>query len=115
MQDVFIVAIIFGTAALIVKMAIDHNLRLKVLAKSQAGVPATPLEIHLSENSNSSLKWGLVLTLVGTALLVMEIIPTEVRDEVVLSVMLIAAGAGFLIYHGIGDLRARKRKALQAM
>jgi len=44
-----------------------------------------------------------VFTLVGISLVIVRLIPTYVADEIILGVMLIAAGVGLLLYYFIAS------------
>ena len=52
-------------------------------------------------NVPSSLKWGMVLTTIGLAVLVARLIPAVDSDEMTLSMMLIFGGVALIAYYFI--------------
>lgn len=113
MHDIIIVAIVFGTVVTIVKAGLDHATRMKLIEKGMVGESGKPIDIRLSQSSDPSLKWGMVLVLVGGVLLVMELLPTVFSEEVIFGVALIAAGVAFLIHYVIADHRSKQLREHQ--
>lgn len=87
--------------------------RKRLIEKGLVGEEAKNLfKSTLDQYVPSSLKWGLVLLLVGAALVVIRLIPGYVPDEVILGTVLISAGVGLLAYYFIamGKMHANKEK-----
>jgi len=103
--------IIFPTIGYIVKISLEYTTRKRIIDKGLAGDQIKNL-IGYSTPTNvpTSLKWGLVLVLVGISILIMDLIP-DVSSETALGVMLIAAGAGMLVYYYYASTRVKKEES----
>lgn len=102
--EVFPVIIIFPTMALMLKWYLEYRTRKQLIDKGQVDEKVKFLNFsNLQQYAPTSLKWGLVFTLVGISLVIVRIIPTYVADEIILGVMLIAAGVGLLLYYFIAS------------
>jgi hypothetical protein len=105
------VFIIFPTIAYIVKISLEYTTRKRIIDKGLAGDQIKNL-IGFSTPTYvpSSLKWGLVLVLVGLSVVIMDMVP-DVSAETALGIMLIAAGAGMLIYYFYASSKAKEEKS----
>ncbi len=105
------VFVIFPTFAIMLKWYLEYLTRRRIIEKGQLDENVKYLYFNtLEQYAPSSLKWGLVFFLVGIALIVIKALPGYVSDETVLGVVLIAAGAGLLLYYLIANaMRARSR------
>jgi len=100
--DVFPVIVIFPSFAIMLKWYLEYRLRNKLIEKGIIDEKVKYLNLaNLGQYRASSLKWGLILAFVGIAVIVVKTMIYEVSGEVVLGTMLIAAGAGLLIYYFI--------------
>jgi hypothetical protein len=80
---------------LIEKGMVDENLKFLYADKYDRNVP-------------SSLKWGMVLTTIGLAVLVARLIPAIDSDEMTLSLMLIFGGIALISYYFIATKLFKK-------
>ncbi len=110
--EVLPLLIIFPTIYLIIKISLNHATRKQLIQK---GLVNEDVKHLFYSNGNSidrylpsSLKWGLVMVFAGTALVVIKLLPYYIEGEVVFGIMLIAAGAGLLVYYAIANKRAKE-------
>jgi len=101
--------IVFSTFYLIIKMSLDYATRKKLIDKgaSEDDIKAILQATTTINGKPSSLKWGLILALVGLALVVLRIFGEDIPGEVALGVTLIAAGGGLLIFYAVTATRAK--------
>ncbi len=118
--EVLPLVIIFPTIFLIVKAALNYSTRKQLIQKGLVNEDIKHLFYGNGSNIErylpSSLKWGLVMVFAGLALVVIKLMPYYIEGEVVFGVMLIAAGAGLLVYYAFASKRAKdakKEKPLQ--
>lgn len=105
-HDIFIVGIIFFTCLGIIKVLSDNRLRSKLIEKGE--VDESIKALYSSQNLISSLKWGFVLIGLGLALLLSQLLPEDVRDEVIAGSMFLLAGAGLLFFYFISNRIVKK-------
>jgi preprotein translocase subunit SecY len=117
--EVIPLLIIFPTIFFIVKAALNYSTRKQLIQK---GLVNEDIKHLFYANGNSierylpsSLKWGLVLVFSGLALVVIKLLPYYIEGEVIFGVMLIAAGAGLLIYYTIANKKAKEAKKERQM
>ncbi len=115
MHDIIIVAIVFGAVVTIVKAGLDHATRMKLIEKGLVGESGKPIDIRLHQNSEPSLKWGIVLVFVGVVLLVLEYLPTVFPEEVIFGAAMIAAGVALLFHYMVADFRTKRLREHQSM
>ncbi|MFH2036026.1 MAG: DUF6249 domain-containing protein [Candidatus Zixiibacteriota bacterium] len=106
--DMSPVFVIFPVFYLAFKAYLEYKTRLRLVEKDLvdkdvANLFKTMPERHLP----NSLKWGLVLTLVGIAAVVIRAFE-YVSAETAFGVMLIAAGVGLLTYYVIGSNKLKE-------
>lgn len=101
--DVFPIIIIFPTIGYVFKVYYEYRLKNKLIDKGLVDEKIKYLNYNQHEMyAPSSLKWGLVCTLGGLALIITWLLPYGYREgEVVLGALLLAAGIGLLIYYFI--------------
>lgn len=106
--DVFPLIVVFPTIALVIKWFLEYRLRQRLIEKGMLDEKVGFLNLaSLGQSFGSSLKWGMVLVLVGVAILFIQMY--DVSDEAILGLILIAAGAGLLLYYVFAD-RLLKRQ-----
>jgi hypothetical protein len=105
--EVFPVIIIFPTFAIMLKWYLEYRIRQKLIEKGMVDEKVRFLNLAaLGQSAGSSLKWGMVLVLTGLAIFIVQ--AYDVSSEMVLAIMLIAAGAGLLLYYLIAGHLSRK-------
>jgi len=109
--EVFPVIIIFPTFGLAFKWYLDYRTRRQLIEKGLVDEKIKYLQFNGMQNfAPSSLKWGLIFLLVGLTIVIMRAVSEDIPDEVILGSMLIAAGAGLLIYYKIADMARKKHE-----
>jgi len=106
--DVFIVAIIFFSFFGVVKVISDNRLRQKLIDRGELGENIKHLYTSPKYQTLSSLKWGFVLVGLGLALLIGQLIPVDIQDEIIVGAMFILAGSGLLLYYYISNQLQKK-------
>lgn len=113
-------ALHFGPAALLAAIMFPIALAIKAIADSRArakliaadGSKELIRDILLAEEENRrmrSLRWGIVLTCIGGALALIELLSWEELSPGVFAVLLVATGAGNLVFFAIAQsMRARR-------
>jgi hypothetical protein len=103
-----IIAIIFtfGIPGVLIFWAIQskHKERMRLIEK---GLSAEELKAYFSEGERKppapyrTLKWGILLGFLGLGFLISKILVNvyDLEDDVTIAALLIAAGAGFLLYY----------------
>ncbi len=113
MEEVLIPIAVFGSIALIVKIATDYSLRKQMIAKGLADDKSLQILSPASGAATSSLKWGMVLIGIGIAAFLSRLWPRHIDDEVTLGLMLIFAGVALLVYYGISLMKEKENKSDQ--
>jgi uncharacterized membrane protein len=106
LNDVFIVGIIFFTCLGIIKVLSDNRLRSKLIEKGH--VDESIKALYSRQNVLSSLKWGFVLVGLGLALLLSQLLPVDVREEVIVGSMFLLAGVGLLSFYYLSNRIMKK-------
>lgn len=111
LNEVIPIIIIFPTMYFIIKACLDYGTRKKLIEKGLVGEDIKYLYgNHIERFLPSSLKWGIVLILIGVAAVVLKLLPGYISAEVAFGVMLIAAGVGMLLFYGIASKKAKEAK-----
>ncbi|MFH1699388.1 MAG: DUF6249 domain-containing protein [Candidatus Zixiibacteriota bacterium] len=107
--EIIIVPVIFGVFAFMLKCWLEYLLKSKLINRGMVDEKVKFLNFNNYEKyTPTSLKWGLVFILVGLSLLVIQVFPGYVEPEMIFGVILVAAGAGLLIYYFVaGSLRKK--------
>jgi len=98
--DMLPVFIIFPIMYLMVKAIMDYYTRKKLIEKGLAGEEVKKyFETVPNHFFSSSLKWGIILTFLGIAMVIMRLADEYIPAETAIGIMLIAAGLGMLLYY----------------
>jgi len=93
--------IIFPIFYLAFRELLDFKMRKNLIEKGMSAEDAKVLlKSTIRTQSPSSLKWGLVLTLLGISFLAMKLFD-NISSEAAVGVWLLSAGLGLLIYYFI--------------
>ncbi len=110
--DYIPVLVIFPVMAIIFKHYFEYLTRKRLIEKGLTGDDAHTLMQGITYSGvPSSLKWGIVLVLVGGTFLVMEMLPVRVSSEAALGVLLVAAGVGLLTFYALSSFMGKKSPA----
>ena len=95
---------LFVCIVMAIKVVVDSRLRRR-LAETNASEEMIKSMLVADEQSRrlSALKWGLVLTLLGVAMGIIDGMNLSSEDPGAWGLLLAAAGVGMLAYHGIAN------------
>jgi hypothetical protein len=105
--------VMFLVTAFIVKIILDHQTRKKLIEKGMLDENVKYLYADKPESRIlSSLKWGMISIGIGMAILIGQVAPPELQEEVTIGGMFILAGLGLLIYYALAHriMKNNKRK-----
>lgn len=106
--DVVPVFVIFPAFAVMFKWFLEYRLRQKLIEKGMVDEKVRFLGLaNLGHANGGSLKWGMVLILIGVAITIVQVF--DVSEEMILAIILIAAGAGLLLYYLFADRLVKKQ------
>jgi len=108
MQDVLIVTIVFVSFIVLVKILVDARTRHKLIDKGMVDEKLKYLFPQHIGGAPASLKWGMVLIGVGLAILLGQIVPHRISEEITFACMFLFAGLGMIIYYFIAKNMAEK-------
>ena len=108
MVPIIIVPTIFFCIVAIVKIVSDNMVRRKLIDKDMVNADAKYLFVNSMNSAPASLKWGLVLIAVGAAVLIGQLAPYSISEEVTISAMLIMAGLALIVYYFIASRLFKK-------
>lgn len=108
-EEVIIVPVIFGVFALVMKWWMEYRLKSKLIERGMVDERIKLLNVSTMGGARpSSLKWGIIFTLVGAVLLLVQLIDVRVDGEVVFGLLLLAAGIGLLAFYTIDSVLRKK-------
>ena len=111
MEPIIVVAIIFASILLFTKILSDNRIRNKLIEKGLVDENVKYLYSNRFEGSiPSSLKWGIVLTGIGLAFLIGQLVPVDIKEEMTISAMFLLAGLGLIVYYLIGKNMSDRNK-----
>jgi hypothetical protein len=100
---------LFVAISVITKMALEHRTRQKLIEK---GVLDENVKYLYRENGQarllSNLKWALVLIGIGLAVIIGQLVPRSMMEEITVAGMFLLAGIGLLVYYSIASRLAGK-------
>lgn len=110
MQDALIVTIVFVSFIILVKILIDARTRHKLIDKGMVDEKLKYLYPYQMSAAPAALKWGMVLIGVGLAILLGQIVPHRISEEITFACMFLFAGLGMIIYYFIAKSMTEKSK-----
>ncbi len=106
--DMAPVFVIFPVFYLAFRAYLDHKTRQRLIEKDLVDKDMGNLfKVMPNRHLPNSLKWGLVMTLVGISMVVVKAFD-YVSGETAFGIMLIAAGVGLLIYYFVGSTKLKE-------
>lgn len=104
-----IVFIIFFSIVTVIRIIANNNIRRKLIERDLVNEKTKYLYTSTFEGQvPSSLKWGIVLIGVGLAILIGQMLPSDISDEVTISGMFIFAGLGLILYYFLASRIMKK-------
>ena len=113
MEEALIVGIVFFSIVTVIKIIADAATMRKLIEKGGSDLNIKPILGTFGFNTLANLKWGMVLIAVGIAALIGQFLPYRWSDEGTFGLMLICAGAAFLIYFPIAQKRLKELERRQ--
>ncbi len=111
---IIIVPAIFFSIVAMIKIVSDNMVRRRLVEKGIVDENVKYLYTNsLSNQTPSSLKWGMVLIAVGVAVLIGQLVPHSFAEEATISCMFILAGLALILYYFIGSRIVRKQEESQ--
>ncbi len=101
----------FVVIAVIIKSFFDYKTRRALIEKGKLNVSAEPVAVSPAiEQSLSSLKWGLILTAIGAAIVIGTSSFSHDVEENTISLMFLFAGLALILHYFLAGRVLRKRK-----
>jgi hypothetical protein len=102
---------LFTATAVIVKIALDHRTRQKLIDKGMVDEKVKYLYHETGEKrALGALKWALVLIGIGLAVIVGQLVPERMMEEITAAGMFLLAGIGLLVYYIIASRVMKRHK-----
>lgn len=109
--DIIVPIGIFMVFAYVVKVLSDNRLRRMLIEKGQVNESVKYLFLgQVDKNVPNALKWGMVLIGIGVAILVGQLVPHYMMEEVTFGGMFLLAGLGLVLYYFIANKLIEKSK-----
>lgn len=109
--DIIVPIGIFIAFAYTIKVLSDNRLRRLLIEKGQVNESVKYLFVGPSDkNVPSSLKWGMVLIGIGVAVLIGQVVPNHMMEEVTVGGMFLLAGLGLVVYYFLASRLIKKEK-----
>ena len=107
MQAELIPIVLFLSVVAAIKIVMDGRVRRK-LAESGASETLVCSMLLTDEQNRrlSTLKWGLVLALVGMAFGLIDLLNLSAKDPVTFGMLITSAGLGMLRFHALASRRS---------
>ena len=104
-DDVLTVLIVIGGLFVVIGFTADSISRAMIrrkIADKELSVDQTEALLKRRVDPDSVLKWGLITVSIGLALVVVQFLPPDVRDDpIVIGLILIFAGSALFLYRSI--------------
>ncbi len=97
--EIIIVPIVFLAFYGIIKTFFDYRLKRSLVEKGLVQESGPLLNANPAFQSLSSLRWGFVLIGAGSAILLAQFFPRQISEEIMVGLIFLFAGIGFLIYY----------------
>jgi hypothetical protein len=99
---------VLATIAIIIKLALDHRMRQNLVDKGMVDENVKYLyKANGEARALPSLKWALVLIGIGLAVVVGQIVPHHMTEEITVACMFLFAGLGLLAYYAVASKKMK--------
>ena len=106
---IVVVPNIFFALYMVIRTISDNNLRRKLIDKGLLDENARLLfEKRYADFVPNSLKWGMVLIALGSAILIGQLVPRSFQAEITVSGMFILGGLALVAYYFLATKAQRK-------
>ena len=111
LQPIIIVGIILYSINEFVRILSDNRIRNKLISKGMVDDKIQYLYQAKQASLNpSSLKWGIVLVAIGAALLIGQIFPESVEEEMMIALMFLFSGAGLILFYFMESIKSKQNE-----
>jgi hypothetical protein len=104
-NDVIVPIVMFVAIAMmflgLVRTIADTVVRRRLIAAGNAGDISRMLAASADDRVSGALKWGIVAVAAGAALVVIQLLPYERDEPIVLGILLLFVGIGLLAYYAL--------------
>ena len=102
MQAALQMLVVFGAFVVMTKLITDTMTRHRLINKGLVDEKVKYLfSSYGRQRSLTNIKWGMVLVAIGVAVLIRQLAPYSVTDEMMVGLMFVLSGIAFLIYYAI--------------
>ena len=110
-NDVIVPVVMFIALAMLVlgvaRVIADTIIRRRLIAAGNSGDIARMLAASAEDRVGGALKWGIVSVAAGAALVIIQLLPYEHDEPIVLGIILLFVGIGLLVYYSMARNAAR--------
>jgi hypothetical protein len=104
--------VLFLTVPIIIKIVSDNNIRKQLIEKGLVNEKVKYLYASSFDRGvPATLKWGMVSIAIGLAILVVQLSPHDIHDEMTISAMLICGGGALIFYYFVAKRIVRKQQS----
>ena len=104
-NDVIVPIVMFVAIAMmflgLVRTIADTVVRRRLIAAGNAGDISRMLAASAEDRVSGALKWGIVAVAAGAALVIIQLLPYERDEPIVLGILLLFVGIGLLVYYSM--------------
>ncbi|HEX6091527.1 MAG TPA: DUF6249 domain-containing protein, partial [Gemmatimonadales bacterium] len=104
-NDVIVPIVMFIALAMLIlgvaRVISDTIIRRRLIAAGNSGDIARMLAASAEDRVGGALKWGIVAVAAGAALVIIQLLPYERDEPIVLGIILLFIGIGLLVYYSM--------------
>ena len=104
-NDVIVPVVMFIALAMLVlgvaRVIADTIIRRRLIAAGNSGDIARMLAASAEDRVGGALKWGIVSVAAGAAFVIIQLLPYEHDEPIVLGIILLFVGIGLLVYYSM--------------
>jgi hypothetical protein len=108
-ETVLPMLVVFGTLAFVVKTTLEYRMRRQLIEKGLVDDKARAMFAG-PITTETSIKWGMVLIGIGLAILLGEMFPYSISDEITVSLIFLFSGVGLIVFYLISPWLAKRHK-----
>jgi hypothetical protein len=106
MDSEYLVAVVLFISIAVMVLGIartiaDTLIRRRLIDAGNAGDISRMLAASAEDRVSGALKWGIVAVATGAALVLIQMLPYERDEPIVLGILLLFVGIGLLVYHAM--------------
>jgi hypothetical protein len=104
-SDYLVAVVLFISIAVMVlgiaRIIADTLIRRRLIAAGNAGDISRMLAASAEDRVSGALKWGIVAVATGAALVLIQMLPYERDEPIMLGILLLFVGIGLLVYYAL--------------